>query len=71
RRSLLKRSGLGNYKVLSNARQSPLYQAVAEATEEAIYNSLFKARTLGGKDGHRLPALPAAAVADLLKRRGG
>jgi D-aminopeptidase len=30
---------------VSNDNVSPLFQAVAEATEEAIYNSLFMATT--------------------------
>jgi D-aminopeptidase len=35
---------------LPNDRLSGLFQAVAEATEEAIYNSLFKATTVGRVD---------------------
>ena len=39
-----------NLKSLSNDSMSPLFLAVIEATEEAIYNSLFKATTTTGKD---------------------
>ncbi|HEX9919565.1 MAG TPA: P1 family peptidase [Pyrinomonadaceae bacterium] len=35
-------------KLLSNEAMSPLFLAVIEATEEAIYNSLFRAQTMTG-----------------------
>ena len=37
---------------LSNDAMSPLFLAVIEATEEAVYNSLFRAITMTGH-GHR------------------
>ena len=43
-------------------------QAVIEAVEEAIYNSLFMAETLVGRDGNTRHALPADQVADLVGR---
>jgi D-aminopeptidase len=46
---------------------SPLFQAAAEAAEEAIFNSLFKAVRTGGKDGHVAEALPLDRVKELLK----
>ncbi len=51
-----------------NADLSPLFQAVKEATEEAIYNSLFKATTVTGRNGHRSEAIPIAEVVEILKR---
>src|SRR5262249_55522679 len=36
-------------KVLSNDAVSPLFLAVIEATEEAVYNSLFRATTVTGR----------------------
>ena len=36
-------------KLLSNDDMSPLFLAAIEATEEAIYNSLFKAKTTTGR----------------------
>jgi D-aminopeptidase len=44
-------------KELPNDLTSPLFQAVAEATEEAIYNSLFRATTTTGHRG-TIEALP-------------
>nr|WP_255703492.1 P1 family peptidase [Lysobacter sp. GX 14042] len=49
---------------LSNGAMSPLFQAVAEATEEAILNSMFRARTVHGHRGtvHALPLEPLLAA---------
>src|ERR1043166_4244318 len=44
-------------QLLSNEAMSPLFLAAIEATEEAIYNSLFRARTTSGR-GHTVEALP-------------
>ncbi len=46
-----------NLKTLANDATSPLFLAVIEATEEAIYNSLFKATTTSGR-GRTVEALP-------------
>jgi D-aminopeptidase len=45
-----KRAEVSQYTELSNDNVSPLFQAVAEATEEAIYNSLFMATTTRSHD---------------------
>jgi D-aminopeptidase len=52
---------------VSEPRLSPLFQAVAEATEEAIYNSLLRATTVKGRDGHVAEALPIDRVRALLQ----
>jgi len=44
--------------VLRNERMSPLFLAAAEAAEEAILNSLFKATLMEGRDGHVAEPLP-------------
>jgi len=46
---------------------SPLFQAAAEASEEAIWNSLFKAIRTEGKDGHVAEALPLDRVKEALR----
>ncbi|MBI1950285.1 MAG: P1 family peptidase [Acidobacteria bacterium] len=46
---------------------SPLFQAVVEATEEAIYNSLFAATTVTGQ-GRTVEALPLDRVREILKK---
>jgi D-aminopeptidase len=57
-------------ELLANDAISPLFQAVIEATEDAIYNSLLRATTLVGRDGHRAEALPIEAVLEILNRHG-
>ena len=49
---------LQNLTFLRNDRLSPLFLAVIEATEEAIYNSLFMATDICGYKGHCVKALP-------------
>ena len=59
-----------NVQVVGNDSMSPLFQAVIEATEEAIYNSLFKATTVTGKDKRTVDALPIDRVKELLRKYG-
>ena len=54
---------------LPNDGMSPLFQAVVEATEEAIYNSLLKAVTVTGHRG-TAEALPIDATLEILRRHG-
>lgn len=53
--------------VLPNDATSPLFLAVIEATEEAIYNSLFRATTVTGH-GHTVEALPIDKTLEILKK---
>ncbi len=53
--------------LLRDESVSPLFQAAAEAAEEAILNSLFKAVRTEGKDGRTAEALPLDRVRDLLR----
>ena len=53
---------------LANDAMSPLFQAVTEATEEAVYNAMFQAVSMSGIDGHRLGAIPLAEVERVLGR---
>ncbi len=55
---------------LRNDAMSALFMAAIEATEEAILNSLFMAKTTTGKDGHKIEALPMEKVLPLLKKYG-
>ena len=56
-------------KTLANDAMSPLFLAVIEATEEAIYNSLFKATTTTGR-GHTVEALPLDRTLEILRKHG-
>ena len=49
-----------------------LFPAVAESVEEAVINSLCRAETVTGRDGHTRHALPVGEVSALVARaRGG
>ncbi len=58
---------VGNTKLVSNEGMTPLFQAVAEATEEAILNSLFEAKTISGYRGV-VEALPVKKAVGLMKK---
>lgn len=58
-----------NLKTLANDATSPLFVAAIEATEEAIYNSLFKATTTTGR-GHTVEALPLDRTVEILRKHG-
>ncbi|HYZ86798.1 MAG TPA: P1 family peptidase [Bryobacteraceae bacterium] len=53
--------------IVANDEMSPLFTAVIEATEEAIYNSLFKAVTTRG-NGRTVEALPLERTIEVLKQ---
>jgi D-aminopeptidase len=52
---------------LVNASMSPLFAATAEATEEAIYNAIFKATTVSSSRG-TLEAIPLDDLLRILKK---
>lgn len=54
-------------EILRNRKVSPLFLAAAEAAEEAILNSLFKARDMEGKDGRKVEALPLAKLRKIME----
>ncbi|QQS44778.1 MAG: P1 family peptidase [Acidobacteriota bacterium] len=57
-------------RTIGNDAASPLFQAVVEATEEAIYNSLLRATTVTGLDGRKVEALPIDRTLEILKKYG-
>jgi D-aminopeptidase len=54
---------------LGNDALSPVFQAVVEATEEAIYNSLFMATTVSSRSG-TVEAIPRDRVREVLREYG-
>ena len=56
-------------KVLPNDAMSPLFLAAIEATEEAIYNSLFRATTMKSR-GRTVEALPLNRTLEILRKHG-
>ncbi len=55
--------------VLVNESMSPLFAATAEATEEAIYNAIFKATTVSSSRG-TLQAIPIDELMKILEKHG-
>jgi D-aminopeptidase len=53
-------------EVMTNDAMSPLFEAAIEATEEAVYNSMFRATTVTG-NGHTVEALPIEKTVEILK----
>jgi D-aminopeptidase len=67
RRTPGRRSSLATISELPNEAVSPLFQAVIEATEESIYNSLFRATDMQGAGGRVVKALPLEGVLRLIR----
>lgn len=61
-------SSAETFTVLRNDRMSPLFLAAAEAAEEAILNSMFKAVDIKGRGGHVQKALPLDKIRELMKK---
>jgi len=66
RRTSDRRTSASSLQNLGNDCVSPLFQAVIEATEEAIYNALFVAESMTGRGGRTVEALPLDRVLPLL-----
>ena len=49
---------------------SPLFEAAAEATEEAIDDSLLTAESVTGRDGHTAVAIPISRLREILAEAG-
>jgi len=62
-------AGLHTYDDVSNDSMSGLFEATVEATEEAIYNSLFMAETVTS-NGRTVDALPIPETLEILRRHG-
>lgn len=72
RRHLDPRGGMGRTRQtteVTNDEMSQLFQAVVEATEEAIYNSLFMATTVTS-NGRTVEAIPLDRVREVLRKYG-
>ena len=52
---------------LRNEEMTPLFRAVIETTEEAVYNSLFRATTMVGRDNNVAEALPIEQTCNILR----
>ena len=57
--------------VLRNGAITPLFLATIEATEEAILNSLFAAKTIKGRDNHQVKSIPIDTIIEIVKKHNG
>ena len=63
-------TGTFQIEMLVNRRLSSLFQAVIEATEEAIVNSMTMATTTTGRNGRTMHAIPLAELQKVMKAYG-
>ena len=54
--------------MLSNNELDPLFEATVQATEEAIINALIAAKTMTGRDGNKVVAIPHDRLKQVLKK---
>ena len=55
--------------VLANSEMSSIFAATIETTAEALWNSLFMASSMTGRDGYHVEALPVDKVLEMLRNR--
>lgn len=65
-----KNEGIVHLEMLPNDRISPLFEATAAATEEAIVNALVAAETMEGVSGNKVFAIPHDRLIALLRKYG-
>ena len=61
-------AGVAQVQMLRNGAMDALFGATILATEEAIINTLTAAKTMTGRDGHRIIALPHDRLRAVLKK---
>jgi D-aminopeptidase len=61
-------SGIRHLDMVPNDAMDPVFEAVVEATEEAIVNAMVGAQTMSGIDGHTVVALPHDQLREVLKK---
>ena len=63
-------AGAGILQILPSSHITSVFEAVVEATEEAILNSLTAASTMVGRDGNIVHALPLDRLVSLMRQYG-
>ena len=63
------KSLMRHVELLTNEAMSPLFMAAIEATEEAVYSSMFRATTMSG-NGHTVEGLPIEKTKEILRKYG-
>lgn len=62
------REPLSTPPLIPNDAMSPFFRASIEATQEAVYNSMFMATTMKGYKGRVVPAIPVDRVIEVCKK---
>ena len=62
--------GVQPLEVLANSEITPFFEAVVQATEEAIVNALVAGRDMVGVNGRRIHGLPHDRLREILRRYG-
>ncbi len=62
------RTGIQEIKMVPNDQVTPLFKAVAQATEEAIINALIAAETMTGINGNKVFSLPHDQLKEILRK---
>ncbi len=65
-----KNEGIAHLEMLPNDQISPLFEATASATEEAIVNALVAAETMEGVNGNKVYAIPHDRLVAAMKKYG-
>jgi D-aminopeptidase len=63
-----KTTDLMHLKMLPNEQMDPLFEAVTQATEEAILNAMIAAKTMDGIHGNKIYAIPHERIREILKK---
>ncbi len=63
-------AALRSVELIDDEYLDPFFGAVVEATEAAVLDSLFRADTVTGRNGHVVPGLPIERTLELLRAAG-
>ncbi|CAF1172986.1 unnamed protein product [Adineta steineri] len=63
-----KQTGVVQLEMLPNEQMTPLFDSVAQATEEAILNAMISAKTMEGIYGNKVYAIPHERIREILKK---
>ncbi len=63
-----KSTGLAQLEMFPNELMDPLFEAVAQATEEAILNAMIAAKTMDGIHGNKVYAIPHQRIREILNK---
>jgi D-aminopeptidase len=63
-----KNEGIAHLEMLPNDMITPLFEATASATEEAIVNAMIAAETMEGVNGNKVYAIPHDRLIQVLKK---